>query len=59
MCVLDFYTAQILMSLTVSIECISWLIKETPGMLQVINLHNYIHKCNYTISLDKYVATKV
>ena len=29
MCLLDFYTTQILTSMTVSIECISWLIKVT------------------------------
>ena len=29
MCLLDFYTIQILMSTTVLIECISWLIKVT------------------------------
>ena len=28
-CLLDFYTTQILTSMTVSIECISWLIKVT------------------------------
>ena len=29
MCLLDFYTTQILTSTTVIIECISWLIKVT------------------------------
>ena len=31
MCLLDFYTTQILMSTTVLIECISWLIKMTKN----------------------------
>jgi len=30
-CLLDFYTTQILTSTTVSIECISWLIKVITG----------------------------
>jgi len=31
MCLLDFYTTQILTSTTVSVECISWLIKVTDN----------------------------
>jgi len=37
-CLLDFYTTQILMSTTVSIECISWLIKVLIIMMHGGNL---------------------
>jgi len=30
-CLLDFYTTQILMSTTGSVECISWLIRRTDN----------------------------
>jgi len=37
-CFLDFYTTQILTSATVSIECISWLIKVLIMMMQGENM---------------------
>ena len=49
MCLLDFYTVQILKSTTVLIECISWLIKVTnnndarwkPEINRMVNKFEY------------------